>query len=428
MSLYSTSHTDEEYNREVMEEALAIGGLAFTPGANTLGITDPNNPKHVEAFINKQRMDGTKMIRERANATTRMIGMVGSFDNSVHNLLKAGDEKVRKALIQSALDASKGVGILVDVRARNRRGADGTEKESARVVGVHCVGVLARDTANPLLHVHLNFYPFGVTDKKQINSLDTRPFHAPDHRLGVVFQHLFAAGVEKRLGYNMEIEAKHGMARVVGVTTERESHRMDDAKAYLKEKGIKPSPVAKAYALKNTRPKKQKVNLDAQFKAWNEYANKEEVKPQQVEQHKKGLFAKIVDDLIVMPVKVFVTAWKITMTPGRTLVVVNDIGEFLKDTKPPTLKQRHKAAIKAIRRTKCDSFMDALTVAEKAFKAAKPKLEIPKNAVIKVKATKIESKQEEEALQKVANKHGAELRVYGKREELKEEQTQKQKV
>lgn len=427
MSLYSSSHLDEAYNLEVIREAIAIGGLAFSPGAKSLGMTDPNNPAHVQAFIDKMRLDKQwpeKFIRERANASHRMTGMLGSFDNSVHNLMKAGDAEIRKGLIKSALEASVALGVMIDSRAFVRRGADGTEKQSAHVIGVHCVGVLAREPANPLLHVHFNFYNYGVNGKGEVNSLDTRPFHAPDKILSVVFQNLFAMHVEKNLGVRVEIEPKYGMARIVGVPVERETNRREMAKEYLKKEGVEESPLAMAYAFRNTRPPKEKiesVNFDERFEKWNEAAEK--VEPEKVREQERGLFEKVVNDLLVLPVKVFAAAW--TASKDRELVVVNDVKEFVKDAKPVSLAQRHKAAIKAVRRTRCDSFMDALTVAEKAFKALKPKVQLKSNTVIKVKASKIENAKQLKALEKIARINGAELRVYGKREEEKQGQKQK---
>jgi hypothetical protein len=321
------------------------------------------------------------------------------------------------------LEASIGVGTLLDSRARVRLGADGVEKQVAKLVGVHCVGVLARETENPLLHVHYNVYPFGVNDKGECRSLDTRPLKINDERYHQVFQNIMAMGIEKRLGLKMEIEPKLGMARVVGVSTERESNRKAMAQEYLKGKGIEQSTVAMAYAMRNTRPKKVSVNMDEKMKEWSEKAEK--VEPKKVREHERGLFQKVVEDLLLLPLQVFAVAWKATR--DRKLVAVFEVEKFIKDAKPRTLHQRHKAAIKAVRRTDCASFMDALTVAEKAFKGLKPKIEIPKNAVIKVKASRIESAEQRKALEKIAKKNGAELRVYGRREEEKQEEGQKQK-
>ena len=432
--MYSSSPTDEKYTLEVIREAIAIGGLAFSSGAKSLGMTNPNNPEHVQAFIDKMRLDKQwpeKFIRERANATHRMTGMLGSLDNSIHNLFKAGNAETRAGLIKSVLDASIALGVMIDSRAFVRRGADGVEKQSAHVIGVHCVGVLARETANPLLHVHFNFYHYGVNHKGEVNSLDTRPFHAPDRQLNVVYQNLVAMHVERNLGHKMEIEPKYGMARVVGVSAERESNRKEMAKEYLQKEGVEESPLAMAYAFRNTRPKKEKiesVDFDARFKEWNESAEK--VEPKKVQAHERGIFEKVVEDLLVLPVKVFVTAWKATMMPGRNQVVVNDVQQFIKDAKPVTLRQRHMAAIKAVRKTRCDSFWHALDIAEKAHRTLKPKVPLPPNTVIKVKESKIQDEKQREALQKIAKQNGAEFRTYGKREKVQEEekQTQKQKM
>ncbi len=140
---------------------------------------------------------------------------------------------MQKVLINAALKAAENVGVLIDARTRVRRGADGTEKQSASLIGVHCVGVLAREKDNPLLHVHSNYYHYGVTPKGEVYSADMRPFFTPDKNMKAVFQNTFAMQVEEHLGIKMDIEQKNGMARIVGVSTERESNRKVTAKEYL---------------------------------------------------------------------------------------------------------------------------------------------------------------------------------------------------
>jgi hypothetical protein len=415
---------DKEYIKDVVEESMKlIDGVWFTPGAARVGYMDGKDQSQIRAYQDDIRPDsGRRLFPERKNASKNEKGVLLIYDTTINNFLAArGEEAIKTFCREVMIPASRSYVLLMDQKVRARLGADGQKKEGANLIGMACTGILAR-SGELSAHTHIIVKNYVFAQDGKVRSGDMRPLMVRDDRVNRIVQNVIASRMEDVFGVKMMIEPKRSMARIVGVNTQRNDERRRAAIEHLEKEGVTSrSRIALAYAFQNTRPTKPNmatVDITEKAKGWQRQAEK--IEPKKVEANERGLFARLVEDFVKLPVEVFASAWKARKGQGEHVRgQVMNVAQFIADTKPPSRADRHRAALKAVKNTQCKSFLHALTVAERGYKTAKPKLVLPKGARVAVNAQDIKSREQLRQLEKLAKKNEWRLRVRG---ELKEEQ------
>jgi hypothetical protein len=427
---------DREYAKEVASEALEFEGLAFSRAAREFGYK--NDKQSADAFCDRLGPDGKRLYPPRANEAKRLVGLVHIVDNSITNFVAAGGFEVAKKVASEVMvPAMKALEQRIEQHIFARRGADGHKKEKANVLGFHAFGVLSRE-GKCLVHGHSIFEQRGQTEDGKIRSLDTSTFFEVSERDKRIFQCVIADRMEQAFGIKMSIDSR-GMAVVEGVTQERDNTRAQRAEEYLKQENIKSrSASAKAYAYQNTREKKAKVedvNFEEKSKEWQREAyhtHGPKVEAKKVQEHERGRLQAIVEDYLKIPVGEYVKAYKVSRNREQMKMTVNDVQKFIDDTKDPSRWDRHKHAMKVMRRTHLKSLKHAAAVGQRAYKEAKPKVNIPPKTRVAVNGQDIKSKKQFEELKALATQRGWRLKVRNEhivQEMIKrQEQSERQKL
>jgi hypothetical protein len=333
-----------------------------------------------------------------------------------------------KPVVQRLLDR-------LEQRLAARTGAGGAVKKECELLAVSMVHASTRE-GHASYHVHVFIADKCIVkETQQIRTLDARPaFHniKADNRITQID---LCGSLEKATGFAMDFDDKSEQAIAKGITNKfNRTARKEKAIEYIKEqevkKGRKLPKKGKtlAYALKNTRPKKQK-NLDIreESKKWAKvFAN--DGQAQKLEQP-RGFWQSIYQDLIKEPFVRAVKAWAIVKAQGQEKVRVRNLDQFVEDVSKPTSMTGHRAAITAIRRTKCDSLDHALAIGKKAFKLARvPKLTLPKGTKVIIRGKAIKTEEQEDQLRMLARKHGWSVKVIGPKLWEKQEQKRGQSL
>jgi hypothetical protein len=429
------NHNDGKYLREkeVIKEALQLG-IFGTDGTDKLGIdfTDPfhiiqyskglmpnGEPISKTAQLNKMAfLEATILLSPSVSKAMAMMSWEGQ-QKAVHEGIKP--------VVQRLLDR-------LEQRLAARTGAGGAVKKECELLAVSMVHASTRE-GHASYHVHVFIADKCIVkETQQIRTLDARPaFHniKADNRITQID---LCGSLEKATGFAMDFDDKSEQAIAKGITNKfNRTARKEKAIEYIKEqevkKGRKLPKKGKtlAYALKNTRPKKQK-NLDIreESKKWAKvFANDGHQKLEQP----RGFWQSIYQDLIKEPFVRAVKAWAIVKAQGQEKVRVRNLDQFVEDVSKPTSMTGHRAAITAIRRTKCDSLDHALAIGKKAFKLARvPKLTLPKGTKVIIRGKAIKTEEQEDQLRMLARKHGWSVKVIGPKLWEKQEQKRGQSL
>jgi hypothetical protein len=420
------NHNDGAYLAapEVIKEARQLG-IFGTPGIEKLGI-DVNDWFHIIQYSkglspNGEPISKTAQLNKMAfleatillsPSVSKMMAMM-----SWEGQQKAVHEGI-KPVVQRLLDR-------LEQRLAARTGAGGAVKKECELLAVSMVHASTRE-GHASYHVHVFIADKCIVkETQQIRTLDARPaFHniKADNRITQID---LCGSLEKATGFAMDFDEKSEQAIAKGITNKfNRTARKEKATKYLKDRTLPINGKTLAYALKNTRPKKQKdLDVREESKKWAKvFAN--DGQAQKLEQP-RGFWQSIYQDLIKEPFVRAAKAWAIVKAQGQEKVRVYDLAKFVEDTGKPSSMAGHRAAVREIRRTKCESLDHALAIGKKAFKLARvPKVQLPKGTKIVIRGKAITSKEQEDRLRALARKHGWSVKVIGPKLWEKQEQRQ----
>jgi hypothetical protein len=388
--------------------------LMYSPGAQKLGFTDATDLYQYQQFMKKLKLPSCKpQGRVIAGRNEDFIGVLNITDNSINrfyeSLTPKAQDKFWQEVWKPALEVQQ---KEIDKLIKARTGAGGKTLVDGETVALHGGHALDR-SGKTRIHSHSVFSRYTVTADGKEYSITEREFHVHRERLDRIFQVALAMRIEIVFGVKMGIDPQTKTAFVPGYERSEKAVRNEAAEELLRKHGQKKTKRNMDAARMYTRPKKKP------------YEHKKTERPKQQGNPEpvigKSWWGEVLKDYLLEPLKVYKAAWR--YSKQKEVVKVDDIDQFMIDVKKTSLKKCRRAAIKAIRKTRCTSFLHALQVAEVAHKAArKPKLAPAKGTRINVVASAIKSDAQLEALQVFARAKGWHVHVVGRRQEQGQEQ------
>jgi hypothetical protein len=408
---------------ESWQEASAFK-IVGTEATKPLGY-DFNDKYHAILFANGQKPNReTLMPSVVAGGKHQFIQTTHNFSPSYSNwgetLSWEGLQKFANEVVMPALKVEE---RMFEAQVKARSGAEGAIKKDCELLGVHMIHMVSRE-GKMLVHTQ-SFYSSRVIRKEdqKIVTGDFRPLFKDMAGKNTVFQIGICLGTERVMGVKADYCEKSKQAIVEGVSNKFDrTTRKDAAKEYLKERSLPETRISMAYAMQNTRPPKLKdVNVQKFSEKWS--AIKKDVgKAVKVDQP-QSFWKSIYNDLIKEPMKVIKAAYVASRGTEPLKVRVQDVERFIKDVSKPSRVSAHRAAARAVRKTKCQSLNHALGVAQKAFKEARvPKVQLPRGSKVTIGKGVEVTKEQEKQLRELAFKHNWKMNVI----EPKIEQKQKQ--
>ena len=268
-----------------------------------------------------------------------------------------------------------------------------------------------------------------VKETQQVRTLDARPaFHniKSDNRITQID---LCGSLEKATGLSMDFDEKSEQAIVKGLSnTFNRTARKEKALGYIKDRALPLNNKTLAYALKNTRPKKQK-NLDIreESKKWARVFAKDGEAPKL--EAPRTLWQNIYQDLIKEPFVRAAKTWGLVKAQGIEKVRVYNLAQFIDDTSKPGKMTGHRAAYRAMCRTRLRNWVHAAEVGQRAFKKAMvPKVKLPRGSKIILRGKAIKTKEQEDQLRALARKHRWSVKVIGPKLWEKQEQKRGQSL
>lgn len=424
----NSNHADGRYPKECIEEAIQLA-LDITEGAKELGY-DPNNRTHLKNMCDGKRPDGSLLSPSLKSGKHQNVQSTHSVSPSLSNWAKTVPwDQVVKVAKEVLMPILKEEEQMFQGWIKARAGAAGLTKKDCNLIGIHMVHATSRE-GELLLHTQSFYFSrvIRLEDKKIVTG-DFRPLFQDMQRMNRLFQIQTCIGMETKMSVSMNFCQKSDQAIVEGISnTFNRTARNDKAREHLAKIGVPETKKSMAIARQITRPKKlTKIQLEEQHKQWascaEDLGEAKKIEPSQ------SIWKQIFEDFIKLPAKVIAQAYVISRLKKRDKVRVHDVAALIKDASKPTRASRHKAALRAVRREQHESFWNALTCAEKAFKkAGKPKLVLPKKTKVLVHRRDIKSEEQEDQLNRLAKKHGWSMKVIGPKVEEKQEQSRGQSL
>lgn len=424
------NHNDGAYVREkeVIKEALQLG-IFGTLGTDKLGF-DFNDWFHIIQFSkglmpNGQPISNTAQLNKMAFLEATIL-LSPSESKALAMMAWEGQQRAVhegiKPVVQRYLDR-------LEHRLVARTGAGGAVKKECELLAVCMVHASTRE-GHASYHVHVFIADKCIVkETQQIRTLDARPaFHRikADNR---IIQIDLCGSMEKATGLAHDFDEKSEQAIVKGISNKfNRTTRREKATEYLKQKGQKVTPISLAYALKNTRPKKQK-NLDIreESKKWAKVFAKDG-KAEKLKAP-RGFWESIYQDLIKEPIVRAAKTWGLVKAQGQEKARVYNLAQFIEDTSKPGKMVGHRAAYRAMCRTRLRNWVHAVEVGQRAFKKAMvPKVRLPRGTKVIIRGKAIETKEQEDQLRALARKHGWSVKVIGPKLWEKQEQERRQAV
>ena len=409
------------FDKKFHDEALDCH-IGMSPGAVKAGFTDLRNVDQFTALVNKlDPKTGLPMGRVQYNRDTKVFGMVIIPDNSITNWYAGLYAKEAKKFWTEAWGpaAQKGYHFL-DQMVPLRSGAGGSVLLKGEIIWGD-FGHHHTRNKDPFVHGQPFSPMYGVASDGKLYKVHEKRLRANKDGFDQVFAFNLAANIEKVFGHKCGVDVAtnttfiHGYSR----TFDRKSTN-DKAKEYLAQHNYPVTRTTMEIARKEIRPKKEPYQ---QVKR----PMSQEAKGQPEPSQNQGRFwRELYEDFIKGPAKVYKAACRASRkSPDRH--IVDNVPEFIAEAKKPSLWDRHKAAARAIRKTRCKSFLHALDVAKAAnLMARTPKLVLPKGTEIKVKWSLIKSDEQFQRLREVCAVHGYTLNAYGQQTQQQKDQQQQQ--
>lgn len=422
--LHNSNHATPKYMLECWKEASAFP-IQGTDVLKSLGY-DFNDQYHLILFSKGLQPNREPLMPTvAAGGKHQMIQVTHNFSPSISNyvgmLSWQGKEQFAKEVVMPILKEEE---RRFEAIAKARAGAEGLVNKDCKLLGVHMIHMVSRE-GELLVHTQ-SFYSSRVirTEDQKVVTGNFRPLFKNMEAKSTLFQVATCLRLESVMGVQADLCEKSKQAVVVGVSnTFDRTTRKDTAKEYLKERAIPETRISMAYAMQNTRPPKLKdVDVRKLSEKWSA-VQKDVGKAVKIEQP-RGFWKSMYEDLVKEPLNVFKAAYAATSGPKDPKVRVRDVEEFLSDVKKPSLASAHKAAARKVRRTKCESFIHALDVAQKAFKEARtPKVQLPKGSRVIVRAEAIKTVEQDKQLRELAIKNNWQLKIIGPKIEQKRGQS-----
>jgi hypothetical protein len=403
--------------KEYEEESLKHGA-EYSSGCRQVGIFDGKSVEHHRAFHNKMDANGKPLGRVQKNRSDRSFGALVIFDNSINAFYDSLNAEDKKKFEAWALGTT--MVLAMDAVAKVCKGRSGAGGKSSVAIEPFLQVVLhTKDRlGNTRIHFHIVGNGYGLAQDGRILSVNYRPVFAKREAIDRTVQCAFASVMEREMKVGMEYCPTTKNVFVKGFPRNAPTVRKDMAKAYLAAKGIKPTKVAMAYAMKATRPAKGTVAAIAPAKVIGT-------------PYRPGLVDTWLTETrkgITEVLKVYQAAWRAAKDgkAGTTRLVVNDVKQTVAALKKTPLVECHKAALRAVQRTRCESFNHALAVAKAGFKKARnPKIKLVNGAKIFIAKDAVMDREARAALEKIAAKNNCIIVRKNQEQEQQQEQGMK---
>jgi hypothetical protein len=405
----ASNNADPAYVRDkaFLDEARECS-MWFSPGANKAGLTDPRDMAQLESFLGKMNhATGKPLGRVQKNRDVKLNELLVITDHSINafyeKLSEADAKKFWSKCWEPAIERAM---HYMDASVPLRAGAGGSKSLKGESIAASFGNDRSRE-GHTLVHGHIYFTKYGMDSTGKERKAHEKAFFANRDGFDQVFQFNLAKNVENefrlKCGYDVGpgVCYIHGYPRKPSHTTQNEK-----AKATLKAQGRKVTRASMAYTRQNIRQKK-KPYAKKPRPAKSTFSQSAQPAPD------RSWWQKVYDDFIKGPFKVYKAAYEASKKQPDAKIV-NDPDKFILDAAPRTLMQRHDAAVKAIKKTKCLSLDHALAVAKQAFKdAKKPKIQWAKGTEVHVKGSAITSQKQLRRMQDVCTLRGFTLVIEG---------------